>query len=75
MKIYEVDIEIICGDYGFCERELFVCRNIDEAEKKANKRIKEENSMYPGETYYKLKGITELCCVDGYMIDYKLRKI
>ena len=75
MKIYEVDIEIICMEYSFCDKHLFVCKNIEEAEKKATKHVEEENAMYPGETYYKLKGIMEFGYVDGYRVDYKLRKI
>jgi len=71
-KIFEACIEIICGEYSFLSKHLYVCGTDDEARKRAEDYIKEENSMYPGETYYKLSSITELERVDGYHIDYDL---
>ena len=75
MRIYEVLIDITCGEYGFLDRQLFVCKNMKETEKKAEEHISEENSLYPGETYYKLSSIQEFSLVDGYDVDYKLRRI
>ncbi len=46
-----------------------------EAWRKAEECVKEENSLYPGETYYKLSSIQEFGFVDGYDVDYKLRRI
>ena len=71
-KIFKLCIEIICGEYSFLSKHWYVCRNDDEARKRAEDYIKEENSMYPGETYYKLSSITELEMVDGYHIHYNL---
>jgi len=52
------------------------CKNLKEAEKIAKRHIKEENSLYPGETYYKLSMLEELRFVDGYeIINYKLKKL
>jgi len=53
-----------------------VAKNLKEAEKIANEHIKEENSLYAGETFYKLSMLEELRYVDGYkIINYKLKKL
>ena len=78
MKIYKAYIEIICGEYGFIDFHLIVAKNIKEAEKIAREHIKEENSLYPGETFYKLSMLEELMFVEGrdgvYQMEYKLKK-
>jgi len=77
MKIYKAYIEIICGEYGFIDTELVVAENIKEAEKRIKEYIDEENSLYPGETFYKLSMLEELMFVEGdriYQIKYKLKR-
>ncbi len=71
-KIFEACIEIICGEHSFHSKHWYVCSTNDEARKRAENHIKEENSTYPHETHYKLSSITELERVDGYHIDYNL---
>lgn len=68
MKIFVASIEIICGEHSFGNNLLFVTKNIREAQGKAENYIKEENSLYPGETFYKLKGVEEFNFLDGYKI-------
>ncbi|MDI6603439.1 MAG: hypothetical protein QME57_05060 [Patescibacteria group bacterium] len=76
MKIYKAYIEIICGEYGFGNDYLIVAKNIKEAERKAKEYIDEENSLYPGETFYKLDGLEELRFVDGYKLtNYNLKRL
>lgn len=75
MKRYMGYVDIICGEYGFLGTHILVCDNIDEAEKRMKKYVDEENKMYPGETCYKLNGVKELTCIDGYKIDYKFGEI
>jgi len=36
--------------------------------------IDEENSLYPGETFYKCNGVDEFDSLDGYEIKYNLKK-
>lgn len=78
MKIYKAYIDIICGKYGFVDTHLVAERNIKEAEKMIKRHIDEENSLYPGETFYKLSMLEELLFVDGkdgiYQVEYKLKK-
>lgn len=71
-KIFKADIEIICGEYSFIHTELFVCKNLKEAEKLAGQHILKENAMYPGETFYRLLSLEELNFLDGYKIKYFL---
>jgi len=78
MKLYKAYIEIICGEYGFTNIELVAAKNIKEAEKRIKEYIEEKNSLYPGETFYKLSMLEELKFVEGdkiYQIDYNLKKI
>jgi len=75
MKIYVGYVDIICGEYGFLGTHILVCDSIDEAKKRMKEYVEEENRVYPGETCYKLNGVEELGYIDGYKIDYKLRKI
>lgn len=75
MKIYKVYIEIICGEYSFGDTHLLVARNINEAEKMLKEYVDKENSLYPGETFYRFGGIEEFDFLDGYKINYKLKKI
>lgn len=75
MKIFKADIEIICGEYSFLDTRLLVCKKSHEAEKIAKEQVDEENSMYPGETFYKLLSVDELNYLDNYEIDYRLNKI
>lgn len=75
MKIFKADIEIICGEYSFLDTRLLVCKKSYEAEKIAKEQLDEENSMYPGETFYKLLSVEELNYLDNYEIDYRLNKI
>jgi hypothetical protein len=76
MKIYKASIDTICGEYGFLDFHLIVAKDLKETEKIANRHIKEENSLYPGETFYKLSMLEELRFVDGYEIsNYKLKKL
>lgn len=76
MKIYQAYIDIICGEYGFLGRHLIVAKSLKEAEKKIQRYIDEENSLYPGETFYKLSMLEELEYADGYRIkNYKLEKL
>jgi hypothetical protein len=75
MKIFKADIEIICGEYSFLDTRLLVCKDSHEAERKVKEQVDKENSMYPGETFYKLLSIDEFNYLDNYKIDYKLDKI
>jgi hypothetical protein len=75
MKIYKAYVEIICGEYSFGNTCLFVAKNKKEAEKMLKEYIKEENSLYPGETFYKCDGVDEFDFIDGYKINYKLEKL
>jgi hypothetical protein len=75
MKIFKASIEIICGEYSFLNTHLLVCKNYHEAEKTVKEQIDQENSMYPGETFYKLLSIEEFDYLDNYIIDYTLSKI
>lgn len=75
MKIFKANIEIICGEYGFSDTRLLVCKDFHEAERTASKQVDKENSMYPGETFYKLISIEEFSYLDNYKIDYRLNKI
>jgi len=77
MKIYKAYIEIICGEYGFMNTELVAAKDIKEAEKRIKEYIDEENSLYPGETFYKLNMLEELRFIEGdriYQINYNLKK-
>jgi hypothetical protein len=53
MKIFKANVEVICGEYSFLDTRLLVCRDSVEAERLANEQATEENSMYPGETFYR----------------------
>jgi len=74
MKIYKAYIDIICGEYSFGDTHLFVAKNIKEAEEMLRGYIDEENSLYPGETFYKCNGVDEFDSLDGYEIKYNLKK-
>jgi hypothetical protein len=73
MKIFKANIEIICGEYSFLDTRLLVCKDLNEAERIANEQVDKENSMYPGETFYKLLSIEEFNYLDNYKIEYKLK--
>jgi len=75
MKLFRTEINIICGEYGFLDTRLIVAKNLKEAGKKTKDIIREENSTYPGETYYKLNGVSELTSVDSYQLHYQLEKV
>lgn len=75
MKIYKAHIEIICGEYSFGDTHLFVAKDIKEAEKMLKEYIDKENSLYPGETFYKCNGVDEFKFLDSYKINCKLRKL
>lgn len=75
MKIFKANIEIICGEYSFLDTRLLVYKDSHEAEKIAKEQVDKENSMYPGETFYKLLSVEELNYLDNYKIDYRLNKI
>ena len=75
MKIFKAEIDITCGEYGFLDTRLIVAENSKQACKKAKDIVKEENSTYPGETYYKLDSVSEFNFVDNYQLHYQLEKI
>jgi hypothetical protein len=75
MKIFKASIEIICGEYSFLDTRLFVCKDSREAERIADEQIDKENSMYHGDTFYKLLSIEEFNYLDNYKVDYRLNKI
>jgi hypothetical protein len=75
MEIFKADIEIICGEFSFLATRLLVCKDTHEAKKIASEQVDKENSIYPGDTFYKLLSIEEFNYLDNYKIDYKLKKI
>lgn len=75
MKIFKANIEIICGEYGFLDTRLLVGKDFHEAERTANEQVDKENSMYPGETFYKLVSIEEFNYLDNYKVEYRLNRI
>jgi hypothetical protein len=74
MKIFKANVEVICGEYSFLDTRLLVCRDSVEAERLANEQATEENSMYPGETFYKLQAVEELNFLDNYEVEYSLKE-
>jgi len=75
MKIFKASIGVICGEYSFLDTRLLVCKNSHEAKRLANELVDKENSMYHGNTFYKLLSIKEFNYLDNYEIDYTLSKI
>ena len=72
VKIFRADVEIICGEYSFLDTRLFVCKDLHEAERIANEQVDKENSMYPEETFYKLRSIEEFNYLDSTGVRRKL---
>lgn len=73
MKIYKANIEVRFGEPCALETNLYVCKNIQEARRRANKYVKECNAA-SNFVEYAVENVEELREVDNYKVTYTLRK-